>query len=272
MLVRYRTNSTLTEQQMTDDIVGLIEGTITTVNDLSNGCDKTATTIIGTYPNSIYVKVNGTTNTFSKAHNLDNSIVHYFRLTFSGTTMTTFSFARSYTAGTDTLVNSQSETVDLTAEPYSTEDQYPIGIDIIITSRCIHFSTIYNANSFGFFDAGSNGITSTYTDHMRMVYLNLRDDAYIFGYGYNLLGPYSGYGLISGTINNLNLPLLKNNETGAAMTIENPVFVSSINQGHAAHGVYGISKLGLNLMASGTVYNTSATARLASYDYSILTG
>lgn len=273
MLVRYRTNSSLTAQQMKDDIVGLIDGTIATVNDLSNGCNKAATTIIGTYPSGIYVKVNGTSNTFSKEHHQDQSIVHYFRLTFSGTRMTTFTFARSYTAETDTLINSRSETVNIDAVVYSAGDQYPLGIDIVITDKGISFLTTANTNSFGFFDTGENGITSAYVDHIRMVYLNLRDGNFRFSYGYNLLGPnFSGYGLISGNIVNLTLPLLKDDETGSAVVVENPVFVSSINQGYTAHGVYGISKLGLNLMAGGTVYNTSSTARIASYDYSILTG
>ncbi len=114
MLVRYRMNSTCTAANMRADIDAIITGTATTVNDLSSGCDKANSVFYGTYPSAKYARVGQTsagsgtgTDTYSKIHNDYSDTTHYFRLTYDGSKLANFTIARSYTAGTDTLVNSR---------------------------------------------------------------------------------------------------------------------------------------------------------------------
>ena len=111
MLVRYRMNANITLANFQSDINAIITGTAATVNDLSAGCDKTATEFIGPYPSGFYSRVNQTSYTYSKAHNeygvAPDNVTHYFRLTFNSTGIEGITLARSYVSGTDTLVNSQ---------------------------------------------------------------------------------------------------------------------------------------------------------------------
>jgi hypothetical protein len=111
MLIRYRMNANITLANFQSDLNAIITGTAATVNDLSAGCDKTATQFIGPYPAGIYSRVNQTTFTYSKAHNEyggpPDNVTHYFRITFNATGIAGITLARSYVSGTDTLVNSQ---------------------------------------------------------------------------------------------------------------------------------------------------------------------
>ena len=111
MLVRYRMNSNITLANFQSDINAIITGSALIPDDLSAGCDKTATEFIGPYPAGIYSRVNQTTYTYSKKHNEygepPDNVTHYFRITFNATGIEGITLARSYVSGTDTLVNSQ---------------------------------------------------------------------------------------------------------------------------------------------------------------------
>jgi hypothetical protein len=110
MLVRYRMNSTITIEQFKDDIHKIITGQITSVNDLSAGCDKPNSQVVGAYPTSTYTAVDAASYTYSKAHKEYAGVTHYFRLGFSSTVMNAFTLAAGYDSGTNTLLNSQALT------------------------------------------------------------------------------------------------------------------------------------------------------------------
>jgi hypothetical protein len=109
MLVRYRANSNITLANFQSDINAIITGSAATVNDLSAGCNKSETEFIGPYPSGTYTRVNNTTYTYSKKHNeYPDDFTHYFRITFDASGISEITLARSYTSGTDTLIDSQS--------------------------------------------------------------------------------------------------------------------------------------------------------------------
>lgn len=104
-------NSTCTIANLKTDLHNIISGNINTTADFSSGCDKTNSTIYGTYPTGIYSVQNAGTYTYSKIHNdYGATYTHYFRLSFDSVQLTGITLAQSYTSGTDTLVNSQALT------------------------------------------------------------------------------------------------------------------------------------------------------------------
>jgi hypothetical protein len=272
MLIKYRMYANSTVSTLNTDIKGLIDGTITTVSGLSAGCDKANTTISGTYPTGTYTKVNDSSNTFSKIHNSDSGFTHYFRMTYDSTKMTTFTVAQDYTSGTDTLLNSVAQTVNLTPFAYNGSAQFPVGLNIVITSKCLYLSLLSSGISFGLFDLGNNGITGTYTSNMKMAFINPVTQTFNIPYAYNLAGGSSSYTSMSGNLISMySPPTLKSNLTGALVVIENPAFLSSNNQGHQAYGVYNLLKIPEYSYASDTIYNTSGVSRIAANSYAIIT-
>lgn len=271
MLVKYRMLSTITNANFIADIVGILDGSITSTSGLSAGADKTNSSFVGTYPTSKLTKVNAGTYTFSKIHNSDTNYTHYFRMTFSGTTMTTFTVAQGYTSGTDTLLNSVAQTVTMSANTYTPSDQFPSGINIILNNNCVYFSSLTSGASFGLFDLGTTGITSTYANNMKMAYIRTNTASWNIPYAYTLAGAASGYSSLSGNLNNLTAPIFKSNVTNQGVIVENPTWVSHVNQGYSAYGVYGLFKLGNNMMVSDYTYNVSGGTRVVSNDYAVPT-
>jgi hypothetical protein len=109
-------NSSCTLANLKTDLHNIISGNITTTADFSAGCDKPHSSIYGTYPGGIYTVENAGTYTYSKIHNdYGAGTTHYFRLGFDSTQLTGLTLAKSYTSGSDTLVNSQS----LSTETYA---------------------------------------------------------------------------------------------------------------------------------------------------------
>ncbi len=257
---------TITSEQFKSDISGLIEGTITSVNGLSGGCDKTNSTIVGTYPSGIYSRTSQTTYTFSKIHSTDNSTIHYFRLTFSGSQLTTFSLARSYSSETDTLVNSAGHTVNITTYPSS---EFNGGITITITDSALTITSIFNNVGFGVFDIGSNGITSTYASNMKMVYINLLKGTCAIPYGYAFTGQTSGYLPLEGMLYAPGSPETKTDINSNSVVAENPAFVCFPLQGYAAYGVNKMFKI--PMVAPDYQYNTTSITRQTGAGYAIVT-
>lgn len=277
MLVKYRMLSTITNANFKADIIGILDGSITSTAGLSAGADVANSSFVGTYPTSQLTKVNASSYTFSKIHGTDNTYTHYFRLTFDAgvglaTKMTTFTVAQGYTSGTDTLLNSVAQTVDVSPNTYLSASQYPSGINIVLTPKCVWFSSLTSGKSFGLFDLGANGITSTYANNMKMAYVNTTTGTFNIPYGYVLSGGSSGYASVTGSLSGPTTPTLMSNVSGSAIIVENPAFASAASQGYAAYGVGNLFRLGSNMFAMDSIYNTAGTRRItAAADYAIVT-
>ena len=279
MLIRYRMLSTITNAQFKADLIGIIEGTITSTAQLSAGADAANSSFVGTYPSGRYTKVNAGTNTFSKVHATDNTYTHYFRLTFDAgvglqAMWTTFALAQGYTSGTDTLLNSSSITANIKPNTFISSAQYPSGINIVIDDACIWFSSLTSGNSFGIFDLGSNGVTATYAQNMRMALISTTATSSnaTVPYAYSIAGGNSAYTTMTTTIASLATPTLVTNTAGSAMIIENPAFISFPQQGYQAYGVANLLKIGTSLFAMDSIYNTAGVRRIVSpIDYAVVT-
>lgn len=279
MLVKYRMLSTITNAQFKADIIGIIEGTITSTAQLSAGADAANSSFVGTYPSGRYTKVNAGTNTFSKVHATDNTYTHYFRLTFDAgvglqAMWTTLALAQGYTSGTDTLLNSSSITTNVKPNTFVASAQWPSGINIVIDDACIWFSSLSSGNSFGVFDLGSNGVTATYAQNMRMALINTTQPSsnVTIPYAYNIAGPASGYTSMTGTISSITTPTLRTNTAGSAMIIENPAFISYSQQGNQAYGIANLFRIGTSLFAMDSIYNTAGVRRIVTpIDYVVTT-
>lgn len=270
MLVEYRMLSTISASDFLADVVGILDGSITSTAGLSAGADVANCSFSGTYPSSKLTKVNAGSYTFAKVHGEDASYTHYFRLAFSGTTLTTFTVAQSYTAGTDTLVNSEAQTVNIVANPYSSVEQFPSGINFVMNNKCVYMSSPTSGASIGLFDLGTNGITSTFADNMKMAFIKTNDFTYRMPYAYNLDGSVSGYVSMNGNLESITSPVFKSNANEDGVIVENPVFISNVNQGYAAYGVYGLFKIADNLLRSDGTYTIGGgVTRLVSNNYAI---
>ena len=279
MLVKYRMLPTITNAQFKADIIGIIEGTITSTGQLSAGADTTNSSFVGTYPTGKYTKVNATTNTFSKVHSTDSNYTHYFRLTFDAgvgleAKWTTFALAQSYTSGTDTLLNSSSITCNVKPNAFVASAQYPSGINIVVDDGCVWFSSLTSGSTFGIFDLGANGITAAYPQNMRMALINTTQATSncTIPYAYGLYGNTSGYVTMTNTLASTTTPILRTNAAGSAMIIENPTFVSFAAQGNVAYGISNLLKIGTSLFATDSIYNTAGVRRVVTpIDYAVVT-
>jgi hypothetical protein len=185
--------------------------------------------------------------------------------------MTTISLARSYTSGTDTLVDSAAYTANIVPNTLTVSSQFPSGINMVITDKCIYFSSLTSGRNFGIFDLGSNSITNIYTNNMKMAYIDFNTATWDLPYAYSLLGTNSGYSSITGNIASLTRPIPEYNVSNEAVIVENPTFISHTNQGFAAYGVYGLNTLALNIIASDFTYSNFGVVRLTAPDFSIIT-
>lgn len=279
MLIRYRTNSSCTLQNFKDDLDGLITGTITTVNGLSSGVNKTASVMYGSYPSGTYSRVNGTTYTYSKVHNdATTSKTHYFRLTFDSTKLTTIALAQSYTSGTDTLVNSYASTVNISPSPYTV--LRPFGIDIVISNKLIVIFAPASGAFIGIIDIGHSSTTRQYTNSMLM---GMQDFINVPGYGPNstnpllankgLVIPYS-YNYENAAYSTITTGLTgaqtKKKPAGPGITrvFENPIFALGDGAASLLYGTYMIPFLTFNGIQ---VYKDASNAyRLTVNDISLL--
>lgn len=268
MIIKYNMLSTITSAQFKSDIIGLISGTITSVGGLSAGCDTARTTITGTYPTGTYTLVNAGTNTFSKVHSADNTITDYFRLNFGTSILTSIALAQGYNSGTDTLINSAVSNINLVPNAYSYGGQFDGGITIVITSKCIHITSLFSGVGFGIFDLGSNGITSTYNQSMRMAAINTNSGTFTIPYSYILNGSASGYGTVNGNISSPITPVLAIG-TGGTVIPENPAFIYSTQQGNISYSVANLFRIPLGF--PDFQYNTSGVTRQTGPGYAIVT-
>lgn len=278
MLVRYRMNSSCTLANMQTDINNIILGNVTSVGQLSAGADQANCAIYGTYPTGTpYARVNGTTYTYSKAHNdATTSKTHYFRLNFDSVQLTTVNLAQSYTSGTDTLVNTAvSPAVNIRPSGFNTAAQN--GLDIVVSNKLIAF--------FGFgvllaiTDLGHNSTTRANANSMLM---SLNDFTNIPDWGtngitvnastgsvvpYTYLYSTAGYGSMTSTLEGALVPRI-NGGNGVTVISENPLFLAAQGATNLMYGCYRLPYLTFN----GTqIYSDSLNAyRLTSNDISLL--
>ena len=107
---------------------------------------------------------------------------------------------------------------------------------------------------------------------MKMAYINTVSGAYGIPYAYALAGASSGYIPINGTVTSITTPALSSNVAGTAVIIENPVFITNVNQGYAAYGVNNLFRIGNNIFAVDSIYNAAGVRRVSSaYNLAIVT-
>jgi hypothetical protein len=271
----------ITQQQFRDDIVGLISGTITNVSSLSAGADIANSSISGTYPTGKYSLVNSSSNTFSKIHSTSGSTTHYFRLGFASNSLSTISLAQSYTSGTDTLINSVANTVNILPNPYQGKESVinSSGLTLVISNSCIHFTSASSGVSVGIHDLGENGVTSTYSDNMKMAFIELDVAAgslpsYVIPYAYSIDGQNSAYTTLSGNLSTVNnqIPILQKNSLGtSSLVVEIPVFITSITQAYAVYGVLGLFRIPQNVIATDYQYTSNGVIRQSTFSHAVIT-
>lgn len=272
MLVRYRFSNNISIEQFKGDVEGIINGSISNVNQLSNSCNISLSSIDGTYPSGIYAISNtsSTTTTISKIHGTSNTYTHYIRIGYSATSMTGLSLAQSYTSATDTLINSSSNNFNFVPVAYNSSSSFPSELLFVFSSKALVFASNEGPFATGVFDIGSNDISENQTDNMRMSLIRLSDSAFTIPYGYFLSGQFSGYSSLSGTLSNLGaLPTIKTNANSSVVIAENPTFVSHTSQGFISYQVDSLRRVATNMLRTPTVYNNSSK-RVSAFNYSIL--
>jgi len=287
MLVRYRLDSIPTIAQFKADIDGIIQGTITQVNQLSAPAQSNSS-FYGSYPTGTFTRVNSTSYTYSKTHNTESK-THYFRLTFDSTQLTTITLAQGYTSGTDTLLNSTAKTVNIQCFKYDVN--YPASIDIIVNDKMIYFQASQSGVQAGILDMGHNGVTRAYSDSMLMAYHDLNDiintdnSSYTTQLQLFLVNNNASHGASVPYTYNLDTlsygsaspgyitttPLKKATTTKSVFIIENTVYMYTYSNGNALNSIYGLYKLPTGAFAGIQLYKDSSNLyRLAVNDFSLL--
>jgi hypothetical protein len=180
MLVKYQMKNTATPDQVMSDMIGIVNGSITSTAQLGAGANTSATQFYGTYPYGTYSQVssNSTSYTFTKTYSQNNSIMYYVILRknsanvftyFSVTSMSNTGIASG--GGTVYGVAGQQGINDGGAPAYY-YDAYPI--DIIVNKNCLLITQsnylydqgaglIYSQNG-GVIDIGYDAFSKIYTD------------------------------------------------------------------------------------------------------------
>lgn len=276
MLVRYRMTANTTYSDMVSDVTNIINGTATSVANLSANTDQSNTQFYGTYPTSNFTTANATSNTYSKVHSTVTSYTHYFKLGWNNSTqqLANIRLARAYFSGNDTLVNSTVSSVSVQVLNYATTN---LGIDIIVSPQMLYIGQ-GGATQLGIMDIGHNGVTRVYTDSMLMMIQNMQN---VINYGANQGGtiPYTynfntlAYGTATMTMS-ATTPVRKVNATGNLTIFENPTFVTTATgtNGSTVSVLYGVYKLPAGIYAGIQTYvDNAGLRRLTVNDFSLLT-
>jgi len=279
MLVRYRTTGNQTLANFQSDLNSIITGGVTSASSLSAPA-QLYSTVYGTYPAGIYQRVNATTYTYSKAHNVVSGYTHYFRFGFSATQLTTWDLAQAYTAGSDTLVNTYQKTGLNITPTFNYDLNYPIGIDIVISNKTFFIQAIQSNQMIGIFDLGHSGVTRAYTSSMLMAHQDMQN---VINYGTNtgVIIPYTynfdtlSYGTAGAGVastSHLNLtPLKKFTATFNLALFENPIYITNTPSGSTIQLMYGLFKIPTASFNGIQIYQDSNNLyRLTMNDYSIL--
>lgn len=289
MLVRYRMTANTTYADMVSDVYKIVSGTASNVASLSANTSPN-TVFFGTYPSSNFSVANTASNTFAKIHSTVGSKTHYIRLGWNNSTqqLDTITLAQDYVSANDTLINSSSQSMNVSVVNYATTN---IGIDIIVSPQMLYFSQGGNAQD-GIFDIGHSGVTRTYTDSMLMMTLDLNNtttNKFVASELVNEVVPYTqniyrgatipytynfdtlAYGSSTPYLITNN-PVRKVNANGSVTVFENPSWITNITTGYTLSVVYGLYKLPRGAYAGAQSYIDGAgLRRLTVNDFSLIT-
>jgi len=289
MLVRYRMTANTTYADMVSDVYKIVSGTASNVASLSANTSSN-TVFFGTYPSSNFSVANTASNTFAKIHSTVGAKTHYIRLGWNDNTqqLDTITLAQDYVSANDTLINSSSQSMNVSVVNYATTN---IGIDIIVSPQMLYFGQGGNAQD-GVFDIGHSGVTRTYTDSMLMMTLDLNNtttNRFVATELVNEVVPYTqniyrgatipytynfdtlAYGSSTPYLITNN-PVRKVNANGSLTVFENPSWITNITTGYTLSVVYGLYKLPRGAYAGAQSYIDGAgLRRLTVNDFSLIT-
>ena len=278
-----------TYADMVSDVYKIVSGTASNVASLSANTSSN-TVFFGTYPSSNFSVANTASNTFAKIHSTVGAKTHYIRLGWNDNTqqLDTITLAQDYVSANDTLINSSSQSMNVSVVNYATTN---IGIDIIVSPQMLYFGQGGNAQD-GVFDIGHSGVTRTYTDSMLMMTLDLNNtttNRFVATELVNEVVPYTqniyrgatipytynfdtlAYGSSTPYLITNN-PVRKVNANGSLTVFENPSWITNITTGYTLSVVYGLYKLPRGAYAGAQSYIDGAgLRRLTVNDFSLIT-
>lgn len=272
MFVRYVTHSNATVDSIKTDIISLVNGQISTANDFGDSCQKSNTTVVGTYPANTYAVVNATSMTFSKNHSDYANTTHYFRIQISGNNWVSTVLARGYTPETDTLVNGV---------------QYPTtNTNTSMSGSAVYYFVVSNTSfyidgqggvtkSSGIFDLGHTGLSRLFTNSMLMAHtLNLDPGRSLSANVTNPVvanvGTFSiphtyniqtfTYAAVANLFPDVRLGGKASLANGSLYFAETPLALYGPEIANSQHFVYGISRTGGTSYAQYATYTDTSNA------------
>ena len=148
----------------------------------------------------------------------------------------------------------------------------PHGIDIVVSTKMIYFSSPVQGTQVGVFDIGKNGVSRIYTGNMLMAGIDLQQETFGVTIPYTYRFTTNTYGVQTGLSLNFITPQKRFDSSFALIIIENPTFVFQEDNGSVLSVVYGLLKLAENTYASHTTYTDAGSVRrITINDYAILT-
>lgn len=255
-------------------IVGQFSGSTLSVSDANN--------IISGYSLSVGdIIAPAYHNNFSTGVNLSNTETTGTASVVNGTTITAFGSGSGLTGSYVTsTINSTGSTYWQVYRPESAGisinayNPYTLshGIDIIISTKMIYFSSPYSGTQIGIFDIGKNGVSRIYTSNMLMAGVDLEHELFGLTVPYTYKFNTNSYGSQSGLALNYITPQRKFNASMALVVIENPTFLFQEDNGNVLSVMYGLLKLPENVFSSHITYVDAGNVRRLTYnDYAILT-
>lgn len=244
MYVKYVTHSNATVSSIQADIIKLVNGQISTANDFGVNCQRSNTVIRGTFPTGTYAVSNSNSNTmtFSKVHNEFSDTTHYFRIHSNATHWVATTLARSYTAGTDTLVNG----VQYPSTNTATNMTGTVTYHIIVGDKLFHMSCdAGTSKQHTILDIGKTGVTRSFTNSMLMCHMSdinpgntANGGTIAIPHTYNL--DTETYGAVANLFFDFSTPGKKGLSNGTLYALENPCMTFSNSAANTRHFVYGM--------------------------------
>lgn len=148
----------------------------------------------------------------------------------------------------------------------------PHGIDIVVSTKMIYFSSPAQGTQVGVFDIGKNGVSRIYTGNMLMAGIDMQQETFGVTIPYTYRFTTNTYGVQTGLSLNFITPQKRFDSSFALIIIENPTFVFQEDNGSVLSVVYGVLKLAENTYASHITYTDAGSVRrITINDYAILT-
>jgi hypothetical protein len=269
-------NSTVNNADIIADIHGIITGTITSNTSLSASANASATLFYGTYPTGYYSSVNATAYAYTKKHSANSSANSYFQLVANSSNyITGLTLGKTYTASNNTFANSYSNnfTNAIGSGGYFNANSANLPIDIIVNDNMFLITQpSVGSTSLGVVDLAYDNMSATYTGQMINAMIDMNGSSITFTNPvmYKTQDQYYNYTSVSvstfnGVIPNIKVPssLSGNN----VLVLENPLFLSAIENGYFTTLVYG-----LNIIQGGLFHNRAVYGNTSNYSYVCFVG